>query len=506
MIADAKHGLIEPLDEPNRTLLEAVHPSGWVNPRPHDRYDLVVVGGGTAGLVSAAGAAGLGARVAIVERHLLGGDCLNVGCVPSKALIRSARAAADARRAGAFGIDVPAVHPAFERVMRRMRTHRAAISVNDSAERLTGLGVHVFLGQATFSDARTVQVSGHALRFNRAVIATGGRPTAPPVPGLAEAGYLTNETVFSLTSLPRELLVLGAGPIGCELAQAFARFGSRVTLLDQAPRVLPREDPDAAAIVQRHLVSDGIRLELGVQLSQVRSEPGGVVIQLQREGGATAEAWGDRLLVAAGRAPNIEGLGLDAAGVRAAKAGIEVNDRLQTSNSRIFAAGDVCSQFQFTHAADAMARLMLQNALFFGRQRVSRLTIPWCTYTDPEVAHVGVLAADAQSQGRRVETVTIPFGEVDRAVLDEETDGFLRIHHENGRLRGCTIVASKAGEMIGEAVLAITQGHSLADLSTTIHPYPTQAEAFRKAGDRYRRTSLTPRVRRLLEKYFRWTR
>ena len=496
-----------PRDEANRALLDAVHPADWVNPAPHAVYDLVVVGGGTAGLVSAVGAAGLGARVALVERHLLGGDCLNVGCVPSKALIRSARAAADARRAADLGINVGAVDPDFDAIMRRMRERRAGISPNDSAQRVQRAGVDVFFGDAAFTSARTLDVDEQSLRFRRAVIATGGRPTAPPVPGLNDIDYLTNETLFSLTELPRRLLVIGGGPIGCELAQAFAHFGSAVTVFDQAAHVLPREDPDAAAVVQRRLVKDGVALELGVKLVEAVDDGGRVCLRFERPNGAgMAEVRGDRLLVAAGRAPNIEGLGLDAAGVSASRRGVTVNEQLRTSNRRIYAAGDVCSAFQFTHAADAMARLVIQNALFYGRRRAGALVIPWCTYTDPEVAHVGLYEQEARQRGHDVQTITVELADVDRAVIDDDTDGFVRVHHERGRLLGCTIVASHAGELIGEATFALTHRHTLSNLSSTIHPYPTQAEALRKAGDQYRRTLLTPRVRALMERYFRWTR
>ena len=498
---------LAPLDEANRVLLDAVRPADWVNPEPRAVYDLAVVGGGTAGLVSAMGAVGLGARVALVERHLLGGDCLNVGCVPSKALIRSARAAAEARRAPRLGVNVGTVEPDFGAIMRRMRERRAGISPNDSAERLQRAGIDLFFGNAAFTGGRTLEVAGRPLRFNRAVIATGSRPTAPPVPGLADVNYLTNETLFSLTELPRHLLVIGGGPIGCELAQAFAHFGSTVTVFDQAPHVLPQEDPDAASVVQRRLVANGVRLELGVKLVEAVSERGQMCLRFELPNGAgVAEANGDQLLIAAGRTSNVEGLGLEAAGVQVSKRGVIVSDRLRTSNRRIYAAGDVCSSFQFTHAADAMARIVIQNALFYGRRRANALVIPWCTYTEPEVAHVGLYEEEARRQGHDVQTITVELAEIDRAVIDDETDGFVRVHHERGRLLGCTIVASHAGELIGEATFALTHRHTLSDLSSTIHPYPTQAEALRKAGDQYRRSLLTARVRRFMERYFRWTR
>ena len=461
--------------DPDARLREAVHPSGWTNPQPRGRYDLLVLGGGTAGLVSALGAAGLGARVALVERGLLGGDCLNTGCVPSKAILRSARAAADARRAAEVGVRVSGVDADFAAVMGRMRERRADISPHDSAERLRAAGVDVYFGEARFTGAASVEVGGRVLTFRRAVVATGGRPAVPPIPGLAEVPFLTSETLFDLTAQPRRLAVLGAGPIGCEMAQAFARLGTAVTLIDQAAQVLPQEDPDASAIVARRLTADGVTLRLGETIARV---PAGF----------------DQLLIATGRAPNIEALDLPAAGVAFTRDGVVVDDHLRTTNRRIFAAGDVCSRFKFTHAADGLARIVIRNALFFGRARASALVIPWCTYTDPEVAHVG--AYDG-------ETITIPLTEVDRAVVDEEPEGFVRVHHHRGRLLGCTVVASRAGEMIGVATHALTHGASLSALGSTIHPYPTLNNAFRAAADAYGRTRLTPGVRQLFRRYFR---
>jgi len=413
------------------------------------------------------------------------------------------------KRAAALGVSIAGVSVDFGAVMQRMRQRRAAIAIHDSAERLRAAGMDVFFGTARFGDERTVRVDGQALRFRRAVIATGGRPTAPPVRGLESVPFLTNETIFSLTKLPRRLLVIGAGPIGCELAQAFARFGSLVTVLDQAAQVLPREGADAAAIVRRALESDGVRFELGVCLDRVENAPAETRIFYTRDGQQEIEqgsAAGDAILVAAGRAPNIEDLDLEAAGIAATKYGVGVNHRLQTSNPRVYASGDVCSAYKFTHAADAMSRIVIQNALFYGRRKVSDLVIPWVTYTDPEVAHVGASEQDVAKSEGRLRTITIQLSEIDRAVVDEETNGFVRVHHEKGRLRGCTIVAPHAGEIIAEAVYTITHGGTLSALSSTIHPYPTQAEALRKAGDAYRRESLTPAVRKWLRRYFACTR
>jgi pyruvate/2-oxoglutarate dehydrogenase complex dihydrolipoamide dehydrogenase (E3) component len=301
-------------------------------------------------------------------------------------------------------------------------------------------------------------------------------------------------------------VVLGAGAIGLELAQAFARFGSTVTVVDRAPRVLPAEDPDAASIVAGQLMSEGIRLELGVRVTRAEGGGDGVRLRFERADGSEGEAGGAQLLVAAGRVPQLEGLGLEAADVAVSDRGLIVDDRLRTSNRRIFAAGDVCGSLQFTHAADAMARIAIQNALFFGRRRVSSLVVPWCTYTDPEVAQVGLTAGEARERGISVDTITVELSGLDRAIVDDEAAGFVRVHHDRGRLLGCTIVAPHAGDLIGEAALALTYRHTLADLSATIHPYPTLAEALRRAGDAHRRSRLTPRVRRLLEGYFRWTR
>ena len=498
-----------PLDEHNRRLRRNVHPTDWVNPIPDGRYNLVVVGAGTAGLVAAAGAAGLGAKVALVERHLMGGDCLNVGCVPSKALIRAGRAAADARAATRFGVrGVDAVSVDFAAAMERMRRLRAEISPHDSAARFRDLGVDVYLGSGAFVGPDVLEVGGRELRFKKAVIATGARASVPPIPGLDEAGYLTNETVFSLTELPRRLAVFGAGPIGCELAQAFARFGSEVTLLEASSRILGREDRDAAAAVERSLRGDGVLLRCGAEVEHARRDGEETVLTLAAEGAAPEELRVDAVLVSVGRAPNVEGLGLEAAGVRYGKAGVEVDDRLRTTNPRIFAAGDICSRFQFTHAADALARIAIRNALFLGRAKASSLTMPWCTYTDPEVAHVGLYEAEAAERGIEITTFIQELSEVDRAVLDGEDEGFVRVHVRKGtdRIVGATVVARHAGDMLSEITLAMAGGLGLKGIAGTIHPYPTQAEAIKKLGDAYSRTRLTPLVKGLFERWLSWTR
>lgn len=491
-------------DAADRTLEALVRPPDWQNPRPQGTYDVVVIGGGTAGLVSAVGAAGLGARVAIVERHQLGGDCLITGCVPSKAILRTARAVGELRRAGGLGIRVTDMDLSFPEVMARMRQRRAGLAVNDSAERLSGLGIDVFFGEASFTSAREIAVGSAILRFTRAVIATGSRPSAPPINGLSSTAYLTNETIFELTERPQRLLVIGGGPLGCELSQAFARLGSRVMLFDQARRLLANDDAEAASLVHSALVRDGVHIELGATITGIAQRDGEAILQFRRGTDAPPDVVaGDRLLVATGRTPNIDGLDLARAGIEAGPHGVVVDDRLRTGNRRVYAAGDVCSRFQFTHVADATARIVVQNALFFGRRKASALTVPWCTYTDPEVAHVGLSAEDAEKRRPAVQTISVALSEVDRAVLDDETEGFVRVHHERGRLLGCTIVAARAGEIIGQVSYAMARGATLNDFASTVYPYPTQSEALRKAGDAYRRTRLTPRVRRAFERYFR---
>jgi pyruvate/2-oxoglutarate dehydrogenase complex dihydrolipoamide dehydrogenase (E3) component len=500
---------VTPPDEHNLRLVENVHPPDWVNPEPTCRYNLVVVGAGTAGLVSAASAAGLGAKVALVERHLMGGDCLNVGCVPSKALIRSARAAAAVAEAAEFGVCVPpGTRVDFARVMERVRRLRADISPHDSARRFRELGVDVFLGEGRFTGRDSIEVDGRSLRFARAIIATGARASAPPIPGLAEAGYLTNETVFSLTELPKHLAVIGAGPLGCEMAQSFARLGARVTLIETICQVLPREDAEAAAFVEKALLRDGVEVRCGVTVLSARPGDGGSkVLVLEAADGAHEEVIADAVLVAVGRAANVEGLCLEAAGVAYGRHGVEVDDHLRTTNTRIFAAGDVASRFKFTHAADALARIAVRNALFFGRARASALTIPWCTYTSPELAYVGLGAGQAREADIEIDTLRIPLEEVDRARLDGD-DGLLKVHVRKGTdtIAGATLVAPDAGNIIAELTLAVGARLGLKTLAGTIHPYPTQAEVVKRAADAYNRSRLTPQVRSLFARMLTWRR
>ena len=500
---------LQPFDVHNQKLESNVHPRDWQNPTPDGTYNMVVIGGGTAGLVTAAGAAGLGAKVALIERDLLGGDCLNVGCVPSKAIIAAARLAARVRDAAEFGVNVPAgVTMDFGKAMERMRKLRADISPHDSAARFRGLGIDLYLGEGKFIDANTIGVDGQQLKFKKACIATGARASAPPIPGLDEVDYLTNETLFSLTELPKRFGIIGAGPIGCEMAQSFARFGSEVFLVESSEGILPREDPDAARIVQERLARDGVKiLCCGKELRLSNADEGKVRLKVDSVGRSYDEVV-DKLLVAVGRAPNVEGLGLEIAGVEFTKQGVVVNDRQQTTNPGIYAAGDICSPYQFTHAADFMARNVLRNALFMGRAKTSSMVIPWATYTEPEIAHVGLYEKDANDKGIEIDTFTQPLSGVDRAILSGETEGFVRVHVEKGtdKLVGATVVGANAGDMICELTLAMTNGLGLGKIANTIHPYPTVAEAIRKVGDLYNKTRLTPGVRKLMSTWLAWSR
>lgn len=498
--------LIAPLDDHNRNLLDNVHPATYENPVPAGRYNLVVVGAGTAGLITAAAAAGLGAKVALVEKHLMGGDCLNVGCVPSKAVIRAARAAYDVRHAADLGIRVPdGVQVDFGAAMERMRRLRAHLSRTDSVARFRSLGVDVYIGAGRFARGDIVEVADRKLQFARAVITTGARAARLPIKGLENVDVLTNENVFWLTELPRRLIVLGAGPIGCELGQSFSRFGSEVTIISQD--FMPKEEAETTAVIRAGFLHDGIRIELGAKIHEV-SQHGAEKRVVYEIDGERREAVADAILLGAGRAPNVEGLGLESVGVEYDETGVRVDDYLRTTNPNILAAGDICSRHQFTHAADAMARIVIQNALFFGRKKVSALNIPWCTYTSPEVAHVGLNARDAEKAGIEVDTYKVSLDDVDRAILDGETEGFAKavVRKGSDKLVGLTIVAAHAGEMIGEAVLAMNKGIGLSTFATTIHPYPTQAEALRKLGDTYNRTRLTPLVKELFERVLAWRR
>ena len=506
---------MEPFDQWNQQLIDNVHPASWQNPKPEGRYNLVVVGAGTGGLITALIASSLGARVALIERHLMGGDCLNVGCVPSKAVIRGAQLVHDAREAAKFGMPVSETDLGdFGAVMERMREIRARISEEDSAERYSSeFGIDIYLGDARFVADGKVEVDGQTLEYKKAVIATGARAIAPPIEGLADAGYLDNETVFNLTQRPRRIAVIGAGPIGCELAQAFRRLGSEVHILERMDQILTREDPDAARIVQEAMVREGVEMIFECNLDRVERRGDERVIHLTCPAKGTRELIVDEILVGAGRAPNVENMGLEAVGVEFdVRTGVKVSDSLQTTNSRIWAVGDVCMQWKFTHAADAAAKIVVQNALFalgpIGRKKLSDLKMPWCTYTEPEIAHVGLYERDVKEAGVEIDTFQVSIAEANRAVTDGQEEGLVKVHVRKGsdEIVGATVVAAHAGDLITQFTMAIQHKIGLGAFTNIIYPYPTQGEAIKRAAGAYTRTRLTPTVKKFFERWMAWQR
>jgi pyruvate/2-oxoglutarate dehydrogenase complex dihydrolipoamide dehydrogenase (E3) component len=491
-------------------------------------YNVVVIGAGTAGLVTAAGTAGLGGRVALVERNVMGGDCLNFGCVPSKALISSARLIQQIRDAEKWGLDRQSPQFVFEKVLERMRARRAKIAPNDSQERFESLGVDVFRGEARFVSPHEVQISGspspqsspwqgeadasapgegRRLGAKNFVIATGSRAAIPRIEGINSVPYFTNETIFDeLKTKPENMIVLGGGPIGCELAQTFRRLGVAITIVQRGDQLLPREDRDVAEFVERRLTSEGVRIIKNADAHSVAtSDTGKVALELlDRQSYRLAERtfFADALLVAVGRTPNHRGLGLESAGVDVNERGVRVNDYLQTSQRHIYAAGDVIGPFLFTHMADAQARVVVRNILVplqFLRQKMDYSVVPWCTYTDPEVAHVGLGEKEAKQKNIEYDLFRISLEDVDRAVVESEDAGFAKTLAAKGsdKILGATIVAPHAGDLLHEFVLAMKGGVGLGAIAATIHAYPTFAELARKAGDKYNKARLTPRAKKI---------
>mmetsp|Transcript_27041 Transcript_27041/g.57889 ORF Transcript_27041/g.57889 Transcript_27041/m.57889 type:complete len:692 (+) Transcript_27041:225-2300(+) len=525
-----------PMDSHNTKLLDHVHPPEWNDPKANksdgsSTYDMICIGAGVGGLVSAASAAGVGAKVAMIEQNLLGGDCLNVGCVPSKAIIHSANMAhavrGDVKRLEAAGIfvDPNAVRVDFEKVMERVRKVRAEISHHDSAERFTDLGVEVYIGRAVFASERSVVVNGRTLHFKKAVIATGGYPTLIPMKGLKELYtksfstdpseakpiVMTNETFFNMTKQPKKLGVIGAGVIGLELAQAMQRLGTDVTVFGRSGKVLPKEDEDMAEIVKQQMIRDGVSFNLSVAEYKEIELKGNVLdsgypemkMIVVQKGEAKKETTFefDALLVAAGRRPNVTGMDLDLAKVDFdTKKGLIVNDKLQTTNPRIYGVGDCCSQFKFTHAADFMARTVIRNALFFGNGKMSDLLIPYATFTSPEIASVGLYGSDLEELGIEYRVFEKHFKDNDRAICDDATEGFIRfrVDAKTDAILGCSVVGEGAGNMIGEVTLAMESGTGLGAVANVIHPYPTTSEVIRQSGDVFNKTKLTNTAKSLL--------
>lgn len=463
-------------------------PPDWHNPQPREPYHLLVIGAGPAGLVAARAAAALGARVALVEKHLLGGLSLNYSSVPLQALIRTSRLYAEMRNAKSYGAwTPPAIAVDFPLAMERMRRIRTRIGRADSPQRVVADGIDLFFGTARFVDVDAIEVDGLRLRFKKALIATGSRSVLPTLPGLDEAGYLTNETLFDLTALPKSVLVIGGGPVGCEVAQALCRFGCRTIITHSQPLFLPKEERDAAQLLAEALARDGVEVHLNTRAVNVRVEGGKKIVETLNDGNV-ATITVDAIITGIGRMPALSGLNLEAANVAyVADKGIIVDDFMRTSNRRIFAAGDVCLEHQFIDIAEASARIAVRNALGFSRARLSALTIPWCTYTDPEIAHVGLYVRQARERGIPVTTYTVPMHDVDRAIIDGEENGFVKIHVRDGSdtILGATVVAHHASEMINGLSLAMVAGIGLETIARVVHTYPTQAEGIRKAAMAY---------------------
>ncbi|HEV7590738.1 MAG TPA: mercuric reductase [Longimicrobium sp.] len=471
-----------------------------------ERYDLAVIGGGTAGLVSAAVSAEIGAKTALVEQHRLGGECLWTGCVPSKAIIRSASVLHTLRHAAEYGIDVQGGRADFARVMDRVHAIIATIQPHDSPERFRAMGVDVIEGRARFVSPEEADVGGRRVRAKRWILATGSRTAIPPIPGLEAAGYLTHETLWELRELPESLLVLGAGPIGIEMAQAFARLGSAVTVVDMAERVLEREDPEIAAVLARRLEREGLRLHLAARVTAVRRDAGSRVVTVTTASG-DVELRAAELLVATGRRPNVEEMGLDAIGVEVTENGVSVDGSLRTSAHNVWAAGDVVGPYRFTHVADYQARIAAPNALFPLRRKVDSRVVPWCTYTDPEVARVGLTEVEARAEwGEKAGVYRYDHDSLDRALCDGEPDGLTKLVLDpKGRIVGAHVVGPRAGETIHEAVLAVRQRLKLSDLSGMIHVYPTYPESLKRAADAYLRAKYSGGLaRRIADLAVRW--
>lgn len=440
--------------------------------------DLIIIGGGAGGLVVASVAAQLGLSVTLIEKgEQLGGDCLHTGCVPSKTLLHTAKLAAQMRGAGRFGLHDVEPEVDMARVSAHVQSVIAHIQQHDDPERFRGYGCEVLLGKAAeFVSPHTVRVGDETLRGRRFVIATGSSPAVPPIPGLAAAGYLTNLDLFSLQHLPRRLLVLGGGPIGLEMAQAFARLGSEVTVVEAQPQLLPREEPALAAQLQQVLGAEGIRIHTDTKAEGVESGAGGRRVHCS--GGLSIEA--DEILVALGRRPNVDALGLDAAGVHVSAQGIVVDRRQRTSQHHIYACGDVCGPYAFTHMAEYQAGVVIGNAIFRVPKKTDYRVVPWVTYCDPELAHVGLTEQQAIEQGLRPTVLSFPFQDIDRALTDSETQGMSKLITHKGRVIGASILGPHAGELIHELVLAMKTGAKISDISATIHAYPTLSQIHRR--------------------------
>ena len=482
----------KPDDE--NVLLRRVRPVLWQNPDPAGGYDLAVLGAGPAGLAAAETAARLGARVALIERNRIGGNSLNAGSVPSKSIIKSAGVYAAMHKAEEFGAPMPSEPPLdFAKVMERMRRIRMRVSEHHSVEHLQALGIDIFFGAAQFENATTLRIGEVSLRFKKAIVATGARPKAPhDIADLDATGYRTSASIFDMEALPRRLAVIGGGPLGCELAQAFCRLGAHVTIVQDDAKFLPREERDAAEILSRAMARDGVEIRLNTSVVSARIA-NGVKILRAINNDVACEIESDEILLSIGRVPNVEDLGLDKAGIAVdPEQGIKVDDFLRTTNPDVYAAGDVCLDLKFTDAAQASARIAVRNALSEGQERQSRLVIPWCTYCDPEIAHVGVHVWEARLQSIPIKSYTIMMHDVDRAITDGTDAGFVKIHIAEGtdRILGATIVSSRASELINEMSVVMSAGIGMNDLANVVHTYPAESGAIMLAALAYVRNRL----------------
>ena len=470
------------------------------------QHHLIVFGAGSGGLVCAAGAAMMGVRVALLEKHRMGGDCLNTGCVPSKAIIRAAKLAYDARRASDFGLEAQLGKVDLRQVLGSVRGVIGKIAHHDSVERFSDLGVDVKLGSYRFINPQEITNGSETLQAKRFVIATGSRPRIPDLPGLTSASLLTSENVWDLEELPERLVVLGGGPIGCELAQTFARLGSKVTLVQRRNRILPREDPDASQVIQEIFRKEGIQLLLGCHHRRIREEGSRWVLELEHSEEGRKEIVFDRILIAAGRSPNVEGLDLEKVGIHPGPHGLDVDSYLRTSAKHIYACGDIIGPYLFTHTADHQARTVLRNALFPGKSKINYQIIPWSTFTDPEVARVGMNEQEAQKRNLSYDVFHYPLRELDRAVCDREEEGFIKVLTQKGkdRILGVTLISSHGGDLLGEMVLAMKQGVGLKTLANLIHIYPTLSEINKRVSGVFQSSRLTPTTKKWLGRFFRW--
>jgi pyruvate/2-oxoglutarate dehydrogenase complex dihydrolipoamide dehydrogenase (E3) component len=473
-----------------QTYLRRVRPENWENPEPRSGYDFAIVGAGPAGLAAAESAARLGFSVVLIERNRVGGNSLNVGSVPSKAIISTARVYGTMPEARTFGAPVPNESAMeFGTVMARMRRIRTRISEHHSVHKLAALGIDIFFGSARFDGTDALLVGDTRLHFKKALIATGARPRAPDIGGLDQTGYRTSATIFEMTALPKRLAVIGGGPLGCELAQAFCRLGSHVTIVQNDPQFLPREERDAAEILSRSLARDGVEIRLNTTVVGARRDRGGKTLQIVNSG-IQSEIQADEVLLSVGRVPNVEELGLETAGVDFdTDQGIRIDDFLCSTNPNVYAAGDVCLELKFTNAAQSSACMAVQNALMKMQQRKSGSTIPWCTYCDPEIAHIGLHVWEARQQSIPIKSFTVMMHDVDRSITDGQNTGFVKVHIAEGsdRILGATIVASLASELINEMAVIMNTGIGMRALAAVVHTYPAQSGAIMLAAQAYKR-------------------